>query len=108
MVLDIPDEQYGHSIAVASGNKAGLLVVRLPVESRLPGTWGLSREWVVKNWAKWIYPDRSEEHTSELQSLMRISYAVFCLKKKKKKTDIRDIKTQSNNSNDKDKEKVTK
>src|SRR3546814_7747615 len=27
--------------------------------------------------------DRSEEHTSELQSLMRISYAVFCLKKKK-------------------------
>src|SRR3546814_6279521 len=42
----------------------------------------------------WIYVDvrdrdltsvRSEEHTSELQSLMRTSYAVFCLKKKKKK-----------------------
>src|SRR3546814_5292743 len=31
-------------------------------------------------------PPRSEEHTSELQSLMRISYAVFCLKKKKKTT----------------------
>src|SRR3546814_3530101 len=33
-----------------------------------------------------LWPDRvrSEEHTSELQSLMRISYAVFCLKKKKK------------------------
>src|SRR3546814_3065199 len=31
-------------------------------------------------------PRRSEEHTSELQSLMRTSYAVFCLKKKKKKT----------------------
>src|SRR3546814_1407540 len=29
-----------------------------------------------------IYSQRSEEHTSELQSLMRISYAVFCLKKK--------------------------
>src|SRR3546814_7711704 len=29
------------------------------------------------------FGDRSEEHTSELQSLMRISYAVFCLKKKK-------------------------
>src|SRR3546814_10253820 len=29
------------------------------------------------------FRDRSEEHTSELQSLMRISYAVFCLKKKK-------------------------
>src|SRR3546814_4383834 len=32
-----------------------------------------------------LAPDRSEEHTSELQSLMRISYAVFCLKKKKKR-----------------------
>src|SRR3546814_2343087 len=32
------------------------------------------------------YPGRSEEHTSELQSLMRISYAVFCLKKKKEQT----------------------
>src|SRR3546814_10815217 len=30
--------------------------------------------------------ERSEEHTSELQSIMRISYAVFCLKKKKKTT----------------------
>src|SRR3546814_7586468 len=30
--------------------------------------------------------ERSEEHTSELQSLMRISYAVFCLKKKKQNT----------------------
>src|SRR3546814_2765028 len=31
----------------------------------------------------WRAAERSEEHTSELQSLMRISYAVFCLKKKK-------------------------
>src|SRR3546814_8998087 len=38
----------------------------------------------------WFYrdPQRSEEHTSELQSLMRISYAVFCLKKKQQKTNI--------------------
>src|SRR3546814_7885573 len=36
---------------------------------------------------------RSEEHTSELQSLMRISYAVFCLKKKKKPNN-----TQQNNT----------
>src|SRR3546814_7609981 len=33
----------------------------------------------------WRWPARSEEHTSELQSLMRISYAVFCLKKKNKR-----------------------
>src|SRR3546814_4518612 len=36
--------------------------------------------------------DRSEEHTSELQSLMRISYAVFCLKKKKNNNNINVIK----------------
>src|SRR3546814_3864257 len=40
---------------------------------------------------------RSEEHTSELQSLMRISYAVFCLKKKKKKT-TKKQHTQKNNT----------
>src|SRR3546814_5845354 len=37
---------------------------------------------------------RSEEHTSELQSLMRISYAVFCLKKKKK-TAVHELQGQS-------------
>src|SRR3546814_1951478 len=37
---------------------------------------------------------RSEEHTSELQSLMRISYAVFCLKKKKEINIIEIIKTR--------------
>src|SRR3546814_2145622 len=37
-------------------------------------------------WRRSPLRPRSEEHTSELQSLMRISYAVFCLKKKKKNT----------------------
>src|SRR3546814_1116482 len=41
-------------------------------------------------------PPRSEEHTSELQSLMRISYAVFCLKKKKKEQK-QEIHTHSTN-----------
>src|SRR3546814_4678367 len=40
----------------------------------------------VWRWRFWS--PRSEEHTSELQSLMRISYAVFCLKKKKQKNTI--------------------
>src|SRR3546814_7034339 len=51
-------------------------------------------------------PIRSEEHTSELQSLMRISYAVFCLKKKKK--DIRTQTTQIQNQNDLNKVQNTK
>src|SRR3546814_10199566 len=59
--------------------------------------------WALKDWNDWIdnpelgaimfqfgtrplLTQRSEEHTSELQSLMRTSYAVFCLKKKKKTT----------------------
>src|SRR3546814_1661423 len=37
-------------------------------------------------WPHQLSGGRSEEHTSELQSLMRISYAVFCLKKKKQQT----------------------
>src|SRR3546814_8746407 len=41
---------------------------------------------------------RSEEHTSELQSLMRISYAVFCLKNKKKNININKISTQHHNN----------
>src|SRR3546814_7668120 len=44
-------------------------------------------------------PRRSEEHTSELQSLMRISYAVFCLKKKKKQVIIQTNKIMRINTN---------
>src|SRR3546814_4924864 len=55
----------------------------------LPGNAGLAVRSLYRTvdaiW--WACGDRrSEEHTSELQSLMRISYAVFCLKKKKHKT----------------------
>src|SRR3546814_1663794 len=42
-------------------------------------------------------PVRSEEHTSELQSLMRISYAVFCLKKKKNVTTQTNLQAQIQN-----------
>src|SRR3546814_5831252 len=44
-----------------------------------------------------IIPVRSEEHTSELQSLMRISYAVFCLKKKKHTKNENTKKTKNKN-----------
>src|SRR3546814_7688797 len=51
--------------------------------------WNMSEiRHVVKMVRRAPRADRSEEHTSELQSLMRISYAVFCLKKKK--TSIKD------------------
>src|SRR3546814_8997139 len=44
-----------------------------------------SREEFLREWCTPQGGNRSEEHTSELQSLMRISYAVFCLKKKNNK-----------------------
>src|SRR3546814_6395043 len=44
---------------------------------------------------------RSEEHTSELQSLMRISYAVFCLKKKKNKTKSKTLYTPTHQTTSK-------
>src|SRR3546814_4604833 len=55
---------YGYSLALTPGSE--------PLNAIIGGT------------AKLLM--RSEEHTSELQSLMRISYAVFCLKKKKTST----------------------
>src|SRR3546814_9802846 len=44
---------------------------------------------------------RSEEHTSELQSLMRISYAVFCLKKKKKTNHTQRVRSLKKNQEQK-------
>src|SRR3546814_10014827 len=61
----LPGSASGSTRAISSG-RAGR---RCPVRA---STW------------KYSIGNRSEEHTSELQSLMRISYAVFCLKKKKK------------------------
>src|SRR3546814_3967300 len=54
---------------------------------------GQHRLFLIEDCAQAHGAVRSEEHTSELQSLMRISYAVFCLKKKKKK-----INTLTNNT----------
>src|SRR3546814_1720036 len=57
---------------------------RVPVieQGRISGAGNLGRARTA--WNDLRAEHRSEEHTSELQSLMRISYAVFCLKKKKK------------------------
>src|SRR3546814_12832888 len=62
------------AVATAAGAAAHVaLFVLIGCLTRRAAVWSLAIVFVV----------RSEEHTSELQSLMRISYAVFCLKKKK-------------------------
>src|SRR3546814_11905215 len=56
----------------------------IPVPIR-PTNQGERNRWCIPSQVTSLFfsgPGRSEEHTSELQSLMRISYAVFCLKKK--------------------------
>src|SRR3546814_8901035 len=59
------------------------------VETAQSGAYMMRMSWSaalgggILAWMGWALLARSEEHTSELQSLMRISYAVFCLKKKK-------------------------
>src|SRR3546814_10196960 len=67
-----------------AANNATLNALSVVLPFPLPGT-SSSRDLTHLNSAPQLPATRSEEHTSELQSLMRISYAVFCLKKKKKK-----------------------
>src|SRR3546814_10104409 len=66
-----PRRRVGHSGHAGDGPRGGRLFRRLARADRARG--------------------RSEEHTSELQSLMRISYAVFCLKKKKTPQQLRTL-----------------
>src|SRR3546814_8896931 len=75
--------RVGHSMRTADEDSKGTLNdcdIRCLVRG--------SRRWRRCFWRTWRLQSRrcrSEEHTSELQSLMRISYAVFCLKKKQPK-----------------------
>src|SRR3546814_2372609 len=79
------------SIVLATHDTHLLQRFRFPVMRLRDGQLVIERPAAEKGGAA-----RSEEHTSELQSLMRISYAVFCLKKKKKQQ-----KTESWNNNKK-------
>src|SRR3546814_4789543 len=69
-----PDWSSLHKLGEQEEPKRDYVQRTLPPRDRLAGVYFAATE---------HDEDRSEEHTSELQSLMRISYAVFCLKKKK-------------------------
>src|SRR3546814_7764573 len=70
--------------ALSSGSLVAVGAICLAAQATLVLRWRalLDMLGVREPWVR----SRSEEHTSELQSLMRISYAVFCLKKKNKQT----------------------
>src|SRR3546814_7332890 len=67
----------------ANGSRASYALFRLSPEDKSNGSLRLTPTSANNIFPGEVVLWRSEEHTSELQSLMRISYAVFCLKKKK-------------------------
>src|SRR3546814_9530538 len=71
------------------------------MEESLTADLALVKAWKADKAGNLLFRKRSEEHTSELQSLMRISYAVFCLKKK-----TYNKHTQPNNSHDQTKKTI--
>src|SRR3546814_3789326 len=80
---------FGKSFAVAALVTLICLIVGFPVAMAITFASEKWRPWLLLGimlpfWTNLLIR-RSEEHTSELQSLMRISYAVFCLKKKNNK-----------------------
>src|SRR3546814_4033011 len=73
----------GVSNSDGAGASAGRTHIALATSHGFSGSYAATSHGC---YASVLAGERSEEHTSELQSLMRISYAVFCLKKKKQKT----------------------
>lgn len=57
MVFDPLRDDKGQALIVSSGYKAGLLLVVLPVESLGDGHRTIDRDWLIKNWAHWVYPE---------------------------------------------------
>src|SRR3546814_16562021 len=89
------DTLFPYTTLFRSVQPGGVLPHLLPRAGLPAGNGGSLLRWTVSSAARpggggseaadrdaWLHLHRSEEHTSELQSLMRISYAVFCLKKK--------------------------
>src|SRR3546814_3422457 len=84
-VFGLPDERLGEVVGavvwMAPGSKADATLLAAFLGDHLAPFKVPAKIWMVDEALPKL--GRSEEHTSELQSLMRISYAVFCLKKKK-------------------------
>src|SRR3546814_2947472 len=97
------DTLFPYTTLFRSHSRDALCVIQLQLYLGHPGPrWLNPFHWRSMElcWLPARMQERSEEHTSELQSLMRISYAVFCLKKKttKKKQQTYQLGTQKINN----------
>ncbi|ELN2576890.1 TPA: hypothetical protein OUD64_003002 [Enterobacter kobei] len=62
MVFETQDNDSPYGLIVSSGYKAGLILVKLPIDSISDEGHGLSVKWVISNWKKWIYPECNVEN----------------------------------------------
>src|SRR3546814_3692960 len=94
-ILLVEDEDMVRAVAERALTRAGYSVVTASQgEEGLERFAGMEKiDLIVSDVVMPTMDGRSEEHTSELQSLMRISYAVFCLKKNKKNNEQHTINT---------------
>src|SRR3546814_977565 len=85
-VPEIPADDFVRRFSMRPGQLMWFLGAGVSASAGLPTAWDMiwrfKRDLYVAQRKLSAQTVRSEEHTSELQSLMRISYAVFCLKKK--------------------------
>src|SRR3546814_1164128 len=83
VVIDVDDEHSGTVVDKMQRRKADLAEMRPSGMGKTRITFSAPSRGLIGYHGEFLSDTRrSEEHTSELQSLMRISYAVFCLKKK--------------------------
>lgn len=57
LLVSMPDDFSQFGLVVATGHKAGLLLVRLPKECESAQSVGVRHEWLVSNWSTWVYPE---------------------------------------------------
>src|SRR3546814_10711147 len=83
---DLLSGDANYTLVQVSLNDLVMVIAFAPLVALLLGVTDIQVPWetLLLSVGLYVVIPRSEEHTSELQSLMRISYAVFCLKKKKK------------------------
>jgi hypothetical protein len=57
LLVSLPDVNTEHTLVIATGHKAGLVLIHLPKESESRQSRSLSKQWLIDNWSKWVYPE---------------------------------------------------